>query len=127
MIRGPQLAGRARDHIDWPLFVVSATIAVLGVIMLVLFGFIGGYLLVKEGRVELSGGHARFGMLDGPTKIAVGGGDIELIADTDVVFAPGTIRTRLGIVIDTDAGYQTELWEILGGNIRATHAVGYRR
>lgn len=34
MITGQQLSGRARDHIDWPLFIVVAIIALLGVINL---------------------------------------------------------------------------------------------
>jgi len=34
VIRAPQLAGRARDHIDWPLFIATALIAVLGVVNL---------------------------------------------------------------------------------------------
>jgi rod shape determining protein RodA len=34
MIGGPPLAGRARDHIDWPLFIVVTIIGVLGVINL---------------------------------------------------------------------------------------------
>ncbi|MFP6687018.1 MAG: rod shape-determining protein RodA, partial [Polyangiaceae bacterium] len=34
MMRGPVLQGRARDHFDWPLFLVTAVIAVLGVVNL---------------------------------------------------------------------------------------------
>ena len=34
MMRGPMLAGRARDYVDWPLFIVTAIIAVLGVVNL---------------------------------------------------------------------------------------------
>ncbi len=34
MIRGQSLSGRARDHIDWPLFIVVVIIAALGVINL---------------------------------------------------------------------------------------------
>jgi len=34
MIGGPPLTGRARDHIDWPLFIVVVVIGVLGVINL---------------------------------------------------------------------------------------------
>ena len=34
MIGGPSLSGQARDHIDWPLFIVTAIIAVLGVVNL---------------------------------------------------------------------------------------------
>ncbi len=34
MIGAPSLSGRARDHIDWPLFIVSTLIAVLGVLNL---------------------------------------------------------------------------------------------
>jgi rod shape determining protein RodA len=34
VIGGEQLSGRARDHIDWPLFIVAALIAVLGVVNL---------------------------------------------------------------------------------------------
>ena len=34
MIGGEQLSGRARDHIDWPLFIAAALIAVLGVVNL---------------------------------------------------------------------------------------------
>ncbi len=34
MIGGQSLSGRARDHVDWPLFIVAVLIAVLGVINL---------------------------------------------------------------------------------------------
>jgi rod shape determining protein RodA len=34
MMTGPTLSSRARDHIDWPLFIVVAIIAVLGVVNL---------------------------------------------------------------------------------------------
>jgi len=34
VIYGQQLSGRARDHLDWPLFIVVAVIAVLGVVNL---------------------------------------------------------------------------------------------
>lgn len=34
MIGGEQLSGRARDHVDWPLFIVTALIVVLGVVNL---------------------------------------------------------------------------------------------
>lgn len=34
MIRSPILSGRARDHVDWPLFIVVTLIAVLGVVNL---------------------------------------------------------------------------------------------
>lgn len=78
---------------------------------------IGGYLLVKTGQVVVQSEHARKSSLEGPTKAAMGGGSIRIEAQTDAAVALGTIRTYLGVVIDVDAGYASDLWSLLGANV----------
>lgn len=78
---------------------------------------IGGYLLVKRGQVFVQSPHVSRSNLEGPIKAAVGGGSIRVEAQTDAAVALGTIRTYLGVVIDLDAGYASDLWALLGTNV----------
>lgn len=76
---------------------------------------IGGYLLVRTGEVQLHSTHAR-GTLQGPTKSPIGGGTLTIEALSDAEVAFGSIDTRVGVVIDVEGGYQSDLWDILGRN-----------
>lgn len=76
---------------------------------------IGGYLLVRSGEVQLRSGHGDR-TLHGPTKSAVGGGSVTIEALSDAEVAFGSIRTHVGVVIDVEGGYQSDLWDILGRN-----------
>lgn len=77
---------------------------------------IGGYLLVRTGEVDVSGPHGTPRTLAGPAKMPVGGGLITVEATSDAAIALGSVQTHVGVVIDVDGGYQSDLWGVLGSN-----------
>lgn len=106
---------RALDEADWQHHAVTAWTEMVAGETRSLRAPIGGYLLVRKGEVELSPWAAR-PSLRGPAKTAVRGGALKVEAVTDAEVALGDIRTAVGVVIDVDGGYQSDLWGLLGVN-----------
>ena len=88
---------------------------------------IGGYLLVRTGEVRVEGPHARSTTLNGPAKEAVGGGQLRVEAQSDAEIALGSVKTYVGVVIDVDGGYQSDLWDVLGTNAAKRPRADYRQ
>lgn len=87
---------------------------------------IGGYVMLRQGAVEVSSS-AFCGRAEGPKKIAVGGGEVVIEAYTDAELALGTADSFIAVILDRDAGWASELWTTLGLNRRPLRTTNYRR